>query len=42
MKLALKNTNDILRFTESKLNEMGYEFKHEPLRIVNIGEDSDL
>jgi HEPN domain-containing protein len=42
MKIALSNTRDILEFTKSKLEEMGYEFKYEPLKIVEPGDEPDL
>jgi HEPN domain-containing protein len=41
MKIALNNTRDILEFTKSKLEEMGYEFEYEPLRIVKIDDEPD-
>jgi HEPN domain-containing protein len=42
MKIALNSTRDILEFTESKLEEMGYEFEYEPLKIVKAGDESEL
>jgi len=41
MKVALKGTREILEFTKSKLEEMGYEFKYEPLKIVKAGDEDE-